>query len=91
MSDNSRDVAVIVGGAVLGGVAAYLFCTNQGRSFRRSLEPALEDFARELNSFRATVEKAAGVASEGWKALNDALGERESSRRFPSAHQTSPF
>jgi hypothetical protein len=63
---------------------------------RRQIEPALEDMARELNSFRGTVQKAAGVANEGWKLLNDALGEAGSGQgrqpsRFPSPHQTSPF
>jgi gas vesicle protein len=90
--DNSRAVAATIVGAVIGGMAGYLFFTEQGRRLRRSLEPALEDLARELNSFRATVQKAAGVANEGWKLLNEAMGEGgPPPRRFPSAHQTSPF
>jgi len=92
VDENSRAIAATVAGAVIGGVAGYLLFTERGRVFRRSLEPALEEFARELNSFRATVQKAAGVAGEGWKLLNDAMGEGGSApRRFPSAHQTSPF
>src|SRR5947207_2394326 len=47
--------------------------------------------ARELNSFRGTVQRAAGVASEGWKLLNDALGERDTQARYPTTHQSSPF
>jgi gas vesicle protein len=89
---NSRAIAATIAGAVIGGVAGYLFFTDHGRSLRRSIEPALEDMARELNSFRSTVQKAAGVASEGWRLLNDAMGEGGAqARRFPSAHQTSPF
>jgi hypothetical protein len=92
VDENSRAMAATVAGAVIGGVAGYLLFTERGRVFRRSLEPALEEFARELNSFRATVQKAAGVAGEGWKLLNEAMGEGGSAaRRFPSAHQTSPF
>jgi len=69
-----------------------LFFTEQGRHMRRQIEPALEDFSRELMSFRATVQKAAGVANEGWKLLNDALGEGGGhAPRYPGAHQTSPF
>ena len=79
-------------GAVIGGMAGYLFFTNRGRELRRQIEPALDDIARELNSFRGTLQRAAGVASEGWKLLNEAMGEGASvPRRFPSAHQTSPF
>ncbi len=59
---------------------------------RRELEPALDDLARELMSFRATVHKAAGVANEGWKLLNDAIGEGgQPPPRYAGTHQTSPF
>ena len=90
--NNSRAVAATVVGAVIGGIAGYLLFTEHGRSLRRQLEPALEDFAHELNSFRSTVQKAAGVANEGWKLLNDALGEgAQAPPRYAGAHQTSPF
>ena len=36
-------------------LAGYLFFTDRGRALRRQIEPALEDFARELSSFRGTV------------------------------------
>ena len=92
--DNSRALTVTLIGAVVGGFAGFLFFTDQGRRLRRQLEPALDDVARELSQFRGTVQKAAGVANEGWKLLNDALGEPGGNRppsRFPSPHQTSPF
>jgi hypothetical protein len=89
--DNSRAMAATIVGAVIGGIAGYLFFTERGRYVRRQIEPALEDFTRELMSFRATVQKAAGVASEGWKLLNDALGDRGETPRYPGTHQTSPF
>jgi gas vesicle protein len=88
--DNSRVIAATVLGAVVGGVAGYLFLTEHGRSLRRQIEPALDDFSRELMSFRSTVQKATGVASEGWKMLNDALGEAAPPPRYPG-RQTSPF
>jgi len=92
VTDNSQTMAAAIVGAIIGGMAGDLFFTERGRQVRRSIEPALEDIARELNSFRGTVQKAAGVASEGWRLLNDAVGEASSSgRRFPNAHQTSPF
>ena len=92
MTDNSRAMAATVVGAVVGGIAGYLFFTESGRALRRQVEPALEDLARELNSFRSTVEKAAGVAAEGWHALTDALGE-DTVRlpRYVAPHQSSPF
>jgi len=88
---NSRALAATVVGAVIGGAAGYLFFTEHGRSLRRQLEPALADFARELMSFRGTVQKAAGVANEGWKLLNDALGEAPPTPRYAAPRQSSPF
>jgi gas vesicle protein len=90
--NNSRALAATLVGAVIGGVAGYLFFTEHGRTVRRQLEPALDDLSRELMSFRSTVQKAAGVANEGWKLLNEALGEGgQHPPRYPGAHQTSPF
>ena len=92
MADNSRAIAATVIGAVIGGAAGYLFFTDHGRSVRRSIEPALDDLARELNNFRGTIQRAAGVATEGWKLFNEALGEAtQPPRRFPTTHQSSPF
>jgi len=88
--NNSREIAVISVGAVVGAAAAYLFFTERGRNLRRQIEPALDNLARELNSFRATVQKASGVANEGWKLLNDAVGEPGTSSRYPG-RQTAPF
>ena len=86
-----KAVAATIVGAVIGGVAGYFLFTDQGRALRRQLEPALDDFMRELNSFRGTIQRATGVASEGWKLLNDALGESaQQARRYPGG-QTSPF
>ena len=92
MTDNSQAMAATIVGAVVGGIAGYLFFTERGRALRREVEPALEDIVRELNSFRGTVEKAAGVATEGWKVLSEALGEgTEPHPRYVNPHQSSPF
>jgi hypothetical protein len=73
MNTSQEIAATVVVGAVIGGVVGYLLFTERGRRARRRLEPALEDFSRELMSFRNTVQKATGVANEGWKMLNDTL------------------
>lgn len=92
MTENSRAMAVAMVGAVIGGVAGYLFFTEHGRSLRRQFELAIEDVARELNHVRNTLTRAAGVASEGWKLLNDTLGEFDQRPpRYPASHQSSPF
>ena len=87
-----KAVAATIVGAVIGGMAGYLFFTDRGRELRRQIEPALDDIARELNSFRVTLQRAAGVANEGWKLLNETLGEGgQQSPRYAAPHQTSPF
>lgn len=90
MNDSREMVATIVG-AVIGGVAGFLFFTERGRRLRRQIEPALKDFSREFRSFRNTVQEAAGVAGEGWTLLNDALDEGgKAPARYP-ARQTPRF
>jgi hypothetical protein len=89
---NSRTIAATVAGAVIGAFAGYIFFTDRGRAVLYSLEPPLEDLRRELAQLRLTMQKAAGVANEGWELLNDTIGSvGRQSRRMPSAHQTSPF
>jgi pilus assembly protein TadC len=92
VADNKAVVATICG-AVIGGLAGYLFFTERGRELRRQLEPALDDIARELSSFRGTVQRASNVATEGWRLLNDTLGEGgpRQTPRYPGGHQSSPF
>jgi gas vesicle protein len=89
--NNSREMAATIVGAVIGGVAGYLFFTERGRSMRRQIEPALEDLSHELMSVRNTVREAAGVANEGWKLLNDILGEGGKPSVRYSSGQPSPL
>jgi len=92
VTDNSRAMAATLVGAVVGGLAGYLFFTEQGRAVRRQFEPAIDDITRELNSFGVTMRKAASAANEGWKLLNEAIGDGgQPPPRYPAPHQTSPF
>jgi gas vesicle protein len=84
-------LAATLVGAALGGVAGFLFFTDRGRQVRREIQPALEDFVRELSSLRGTVQRAADVAGESWRLLNDMVREpTQPSHRYPGG-QTSPF
>jgi gas vesicle protein len=89
VGENSRAIAASLIGAVIGGVAGYLLFTEHGRALRRQIEPALEDIARELSSFRSTVRRAGDVADEGRRLLDDALSDTRP--RYPGPHQTAPF
>ena len=93
MTEKSHICMVSCIGAAVGATVAYMFFTNRGRQLRRNFEPVLEDLARELNHFRGTVSKAAGVAGEGWKLLNEAIGDTAATgpRLTTHPHQSSPF
>ena len=91
MTDASRTFVATAVGAVIGGIAGYMFFTEKGQAVRRQLEPVLDDLTRELNQFRGTFTRAAGVASEGWRLLNEALGEGPDAGRYQNPRQSSPF
>lgn len=93
MTEKSHACMVSVIGAAVGATVAYMFFTNRGRQLRRNVEPVLEDLARELNHFRGTVSKTAGVAGEGWKLLNEAIGDTAGTGPRLTTHprQSRPF
>jgi len=91
VNDRQREIIAAAVGAVAGGIAGYVLFTERGRELRRRMEPALEDFAHELVQLRGTVNRALGVASEGWHVINEALGDRGQTGAFPTLRQTSPF
>ena len=74
MDERSRVLLATCLGAVAGGVWGWLYMTESGRRTRDQIEPKLDDFLREIQRMRGTVEKARNVASEGWRSLNDATG-----------------
>ena len=52
-------------GALIGGVAGYLFLTDDGRRLRARLEPGMDDLLREMRHLRSAAEKARMAAAEG--------------------------
>jgi hypothetical protein len=91
VTEKSQAIAATVVGAIVGGMAGYMFFTEKGRIMRRQLEPAFDDMSREIASFRGTLNRAIGVANEGWKVLNEALGEDAGTARFSNARPTSAY
>jgi gas vesicle protein len=84
-------VAATMVGAAIGGLVGFLFFSERGRRLRRQFEPALDDFVRELSSLRGSVQRAADVANESWRFLNDVMREpSQPAHRYPGG-QTSPF
>jgi hypothetical protein len=74
VDERSRVLLATCLGAVAGGVWGWLYMTEGGRRVRDQIEPKLDDVMRELVRVRGTVQKARGVANEGWRSLNDVTG-----------------
>jgi len=91
VNDRQREIIAAAVGAAAGAIAGYVLFTERGRELRRRMEPGLEDFAHELVQLRGTVNRAIGVASEGWHVFNDTMGDRGQSGAFPTIRQTNPF
>ena len=72
VDERSRVLVATCLGAVAGGV--------WGCRVRDQIEPKLDDLMHELTRERGTVEKARGVASEGWRSLNDVAGSAPQGR-----------
>jgi gas vesicle protein len=91
VTEKTRACAASMVGAVIGAAAGYMFFTDRGRALRRQLETTLESLAPELSNFSGTINRTAGIASEGWKILNEALGDSSRPPRYINPRQTSPF
>jgi hypothetical protein len=78
-------------GAGIGALAGYLLFTERGRVLRRQFEATLEAVAPEVVQFGATVNRAAVMASEGWRLMNDAFRDGARSPRYVAPTQTRPF
>ena len=87
MSDRTQCTVAMVVGAAIGAAAGFLFFTDSGRRWRRQIEPALDDIARELTQFRGTVNRASGVAADSWTLVTEVFGEG----RTPKYQQPRPF
>lgn len=65
MEDRSRVLLSACLGAMVGGVAGYLFLTEDGRRLRERLGPEMDGVLHEMRHLRSAVEKARLAVSEG--------------------------
>ena len=92
MEDRARVLMSACLGALIGGVAGYLFLTDDGRRLRTRLEPGMDELLREMRHLRSAAEKARMAAAEGVMAFGDLRrsvapkAETPWSGRPPAAH-----
>jgi len=71
VEDRARVLLSACLGALIGGVAGYLFLTEDGRRVRERLEPGMDDLLREMRHLRSAAEKARMAAAEGLLTVSD--------------------
>lgn len=71
MEDRARVLMAACLGALVGGVAGYLFLTDDGRRLRERLEPGMDDLLREMRHLRSAVEKARLATAEGLMTVSE--------------------
>ena len=71
MEDRARVLMAGCLGAFIGGVAGYLFLTEDGRRLRERLEPGMDDLLREMRHLRSAAEKARLAAAEGLLTVSE--------------------
>jgi hypothetical protein len=71
VDDRSRVFLSACLGAVVGGLAGYLYLTDDGRRVRERLEPGMDELLREMRRLRGAVDSARLAAQEGWAAVED--------------------
>jgi gas vesicle protein len=76
--DDRGRIAIAIGvGAIVGGVAGYLFLTERGRAAREGFEPRLNEVLGEVDRLRETFERTRSAVSEGWRSFNQLMNEPE--------------
>ena len=71
MDDRARVLMSACLGALIGGVAGYLFLTDDGRRLRERLEPGMDDLLREMRHLRSAAEKARLAVAEGLMTVSE--------------------
>ena len=71
MNERTAVTAGALIGALVGGLASYLFFTDRGRELRDRFGPALEDLQHDFTRFQGTLEQVGRVATEGMRAFQE--------------------
>jgi gas vesicle protein len=69
-------------GAVVGGLASYLFFTDRGRELRDRLGPTLDGLQQDFARFQGTLEQVGRVANEGMRAFQE-FNQARMQTQFP--------
>jgi hypothetical protein len=75
MDDRTRISLSMAVGAAVGGFVGFLLFTERGRTFRRELEPQLEDMFGEAQRLTAAFDRTRRAVKDGLASLHTDAGE----------------
>lgn len=75
MNDRSVVMVSATVGAVLGGVAGFLFFTERGHRARRAIEPQLRQLLSDASSLNDTVARLRARATEGLGTIRHVMNQ----------------
>ena len=71
MRDRTAVLMGLVAGAVAGGLAGWLWLTEDGRRMRARLEPRLQDLATQAMALSASAKRLQAAARAGAQSARD--------------------
>ena len=75
MDDRARIALGMAVGAVVGGFAGFLVFTERGRTFRRELEPQLDEMLAEAQRLTAAFDRTRQAVKDGLATLHTEAGD----------------
>jgi gas vesicle protein len=71
MRERTAVLIGLVAGAIAGGVAGWLYLSDEGKRLRDQIEPQLGEFAERAGALGARAERLQRVAREGWRTVQE--------------------
>jgi gas vesicle protein len=71
MRDRTAVLLGLTAGAIVGGVAGWLYLTEGGRRLREQLEPQIDQIAERAGALRASAVRAQRAAAESWRTVQE--------------------
>ena len=71
MRDRTAVLLGLTAGAIVGGVAGWLYLTEGGRRVRERLEPQIDQIAERAGVLRDSALRAQRAAAESWRSVQE--------------------
>jgi gas vesicle protein len=71
MRDRTAVLLGLTAGAIVGGIAGWLYLTEGGRRLREQLEPQIGEIAERAGALRASAMRARRVATDRWRTVQE--------------------